>query len=377
MQTATIAEDLATTTGLHRRARHAGLIGLVAVVASCSLGMTSCGGRSERTTATTAPSTAPMSDDERGAPTSTAAPTTTATMTPQCPPVSQQLVAGEGRLTVAGVERPYLLALPDGFDPAVPTPVILAFHGSGSNMTEQAAYSRLPTEGTARGYVVVTPQGAGQPRGWDLAGGDDAAFVDLLLERLSEGMCVDQDRVDAAGISNGSAFAALLACREPYRIAAVGMVGATLADRCPDGVTPAAIAFHGTADPAVPFEGGPVKAEGARGLGVGPAEPSIAGWATHNGCSTDPTEERVGDDVLARTWQDCAGGDVAFYRIEGGGHTWPGPIDVASFGITQLGATSSTVDATTLMLDLFDRSSRTWDRSSAATTAAAPTTTTG
>jgi polyhydroxybutyrate depolymerase len=275
-----------------------------------------------------------------------------------CPPPAAALVPGAGRLVVDGVERSYLLALPDDPDPRQPTPVILNFHGSGSNMAEQAAYSRLPERGTARGYVVVTPDGTGQPRGWNLGGGADVAFVDALLAMLSTGICVDQDRIDAVGISNGSAFAALLACRQPYRIAAVGMVAATVPNRCPDGVRPAAIAFHGTDDSVVPYGGGGVNAEGARSLSAPAAEPSIASWAAHNDCETAVTDEQVGPDVVERTWSGCSGGSVSFYRIDGGGHTWPGPIDLESLGIARLGSTSSTVDATELMLDLFDRTTR-------------------
>jgi polyhydroxybutyrate depolymerase len=301
--------------------------------------------------------------------TTTAAPTTAAPS--DCAPPGAALSAGEQRLVVDGVERRYLLALPADLDPQRRTPVILDFHGSGSNMAEQAAYSRLPALGTARGYVVVTPDGTGEPQGWDLRGGADAAFVDQLLASLSAGLCVDQDRIHAAGISNGSAFAALLACREPYRIAAVGMVAATVGDRCPDGVRPAAIAFHGTDDPLVPYEGGAVAAEGARSLSAPAADPTIATWATHNGCAAGAAERRIGQDVDERSWTGCTGGSVTFYRIEGGGHTWPGPVDLETLGIARLGATSSTVDATGLMLDLFDRSSRTWGGGSG------PSTTTG
>jgi polyhydroxybutyrate depolymerase len=40
---------------------------------------------------------------------------------------------------------------------------------------------------------------------------------------------------------------------------------------------------------------------------------------------------------------------VRLYTISGGGHTWPGPIEVS-----RLGATNRRLDATGLILDAFD-----------------------
>jgi polyhydroxybutyrate depolymerase len=285
-------------------------------------------------------------------PTTTGATTTSAVDAGCTPPGT--LTEGELQLTVEGVQRSYLLALPDALDPTRPTPVILNFHGSGSDMNQQAAYSRLAQMGTERGYIVVTPDGTGTPKGWSLAGGADDTFVAQLLDTLEAGACVDRDRVFAAGISNGSAYSALLACRAPHLLAAVAMVAATTPAPCPEQVRPSVIAFAGTADPVVPYDGGAVQSEGARGLAAPAAEPSIAAWAAHDGCDPTPTDEVI-DDVTVRTWSGCDDSEVSFYRIDGGGHTWPGPIDVASLGLDRLGATTSTVDATALMLDLFDR----------------------
>lgn len=306
-----------------------------------------CGGRGERAES--------RRDDPPAAQAPTTTPSTTTTLAVGCSP-SATLTEGEARLTVDGVERSYLLALPPALDPTRPAPVIFNFHGSGSDMHQQAAYSRLPQMGTERGYIVVTPDGTGVPKGWSLAGGADDVFVAQLLDALSTGACVDRDRVFAAGISNGSAYSALLACREPHLLAGVGMVAATTAAPCPKDVHPSVIAFAGTDDPVVPYDGGAIRSEGADGLAAPSAEPSIAAWAEHDGCDPVPSEQVV-DDVTIRTWNGCDDSEVSFYRVDGGGHTWPGPIDVASLGLTRLGATTSTVDATVLILDMFDRTS--------------------
>ena len=289
--------------------------------------------------------------------TTTAVTSTTAAAPVSCPPVSAPLRSGPATLTSGGAERTYVVTLPPTFDPRRVTRVILDFHGSGSDMNQELAYSGLATKGGARGYVVVTPDGTGARKGWALGGDVDYRFADDLLAVVGRSMCIDPSRIYTAGISNGSAFSALLVCRSPYRFAAVAMVAATLPSTCPAQVRPPAIAFHGTADPIVPFTGGTVQAEGGQHFGTTApgAEGAIAKWAEHNGCGPTPANRNIGTDVIERRWTGCGpGADVTFYRIEGGGHTWPGSIDLRKAGFAFLGATTATIDATALMLDFFD-----------------------
>jgi polyhydroxybutyrate depolymerase len=260
-----------------------------------------------------------------------------------------------------GGDRLYRVAVPDGVPADEPVPLILNFHGHASDMDEQALYSGLPAEGALRGYAVVTPNGSGDPRNWTLGGGTDDDLVAALIDLLSDRVCIDPDRVYAAGISAGSAFAAFSACREPYRYAAIGLVAATVPVNCPADVTPAVISFHGTADETVRYEGGgdPEGTSGANTLAP-PVEPTLLQWAEHNGCDPAFADESIGEDVTRRVWTACHdGADIVFYKVDGGGHTWPGAIDLREIGITSLGATTQTISATELMLDFFDRHSAT------------------
>jgi polyhydroxybutyrate depolymerase len=132
------------------------------------------------------------------------------------------------------------------------------------------------------------------------------------------------------------------------------MVAAPFPDLCPPGTDRPIIEFHGTADPIVPYEGGAVNAQGFTGMATPDVKATAAKWAAHNGC-VGSGALRVAPDVVRTTWKRCAAdGDVVLYTIAGGGHTWPGPIDVTKLGITDLGATSSSIDASQLMLDFFD-----------------------
>ena len=266
-------------------------------------------------------------------------------------------------VTVAGADREYLLAIPDDYDPSKPAPLLFDFHGLGSNMQEQSPYTNLDRRGGARGYVVITPNGQGDIlRHWSLlpsaSTNPDVAFVQTMLRTTNRALCIDQKRVFSTGISNGAIFSTVLACALPGRLAAIAPVaGINVTEVCPAG-TPrvSVLAFHGTADPVVPYSGGEYfsGAPIGRVLGVPAAKPvddSAAAWAAFDGCGTPPRQSRVAGDVQRFVWPHCpATGAVELYRVVGGGHTWPGAPAVRA---GQLGPTTASIDATKLMLDFF------------------------
>lgn len=98
-----------------------------------------------------------------------------------------------------GEQRAYLLALPDDYDGATAHPLVFSFHGFASNKEGQEAYTAMADQGTARGYVVVTPDALGDPRDWNYFGdrtrAHDFGFVEALVADLSERLCIDADRV--------------------------------------------------------------------------------------------------------------------------------------------------------------------------------------
>ncbi len=217
----------------------------------------------------------------------------------------------------------------------------------------------MPAEADKAGFITVAADGSGSPQRWFIYGPnepgfvDDAAFVNALIDHLEAGLCVDPDRIYATGMSNGAGLSSQLACELNDRLAAVAPVaGLTYPLLLCRGKAPMpVIAFHGTADPLVPFEGGP---GGRLMLSLRSINDNLKGWAQHDGCADAPASERVAADVVRESYSGCqAGTDVVLYVIEDGGHTWPN-----GTGERPSGKTTRTIDATSLIWDFFAAHSR-------------------
>lgn len=273
----------------------------------------------------------------------------------QCGPGASPPSRGNTNRTLdyGGLARTYILRIPPGYDGSAPVPLVLNFHSFGSNAVQQAVYSGLSAKADDEGFVLVTPNGTGEPQRWNNAllpsGADDVGFVRALLDTLTAELCIDTTSVFAAGMSNGSAFVQRLACAMPERITAVAAVAAfVLPLRCETETPVGIIAFHGTEDACVPYGGGMTRC-GAQSVPVPAAEVSAGNWARHNGCNPQPSVTGVAEHVRSIAYSECRNGaSVVLYSVEGGGHTWPGSIEVP-----RLGATTQEIRATDLIWEFF------------------------
>lgn len=252
----------------------------------------------------------------------------------------------EMRLVVDGTERTALLRAPT--TAPAPRRLVLAFHGYGGGMWDLGYTGGLSDLAETEGFVVAYPQGIGDGPTWDLTGETDIPFVLALIDELVASQCVDPAHVFATGFSMGGGMTNLLACRVADRFAAVATIAANHGDTWGDPCTPARpvpiVAFHGTLDEALPYEGGDSPFPDRP---VTPVEDWMGGWAATNGCTGDPTLESVAADVDSLTWQGCAA-PTTLYRIVGGGHTWPGGLNDPTFGYS-----TDSISASQIMWDLF------------------------
>src|SRR5471030_924979 len=137
-------------------------------------------------------------------------------------------------------------------------------HGAGGWPVQQMELSRWNRMADEHGFIVVYPSGieSAGPRVWHM-GGDglmrDVRFISELIDKLEAAYNIDPSRIYANGISNGGGMSFVLSCTLSSRIAAVGMVAAAQTlpwSWCTDQRAVPMIAFHGTGDPMVPYNGG-------------------------------------------------------------------------------------------------------------------------
>jgi polyhydroxybutyrate depolymerase len=262
-----------------------------------------------------------------------------------------------GSFVSSGEKRDYLLYVPKSYDRSKPTPLVISMHGAGLWGASQRDISRWNELADSKGFIVVYPSGAGGKgvRVWRAEPGDglmkDVRFISQLIDTLRASYNIDSTRIYANGLSNGGGMSFVLSCTLSDRIAAVGMVAAAQTipwTWCTDARAVPMIAFHGTADPEVPYNGG--------SSWVSPRPfPNVprwgANWARRNRCGANPVDSTVARDVTRRAYTNCADdAAVVLYTVQGGGHTWPGGTPLPKWFV---GRTTQSIDATSLMWSFF------------------------
>jgi polyhydroxybutyrate depolymerase len=262
-----------------------------------------------------------------------------------------------GSFVSSGEKRDYLLYVPSSYDRRRSTPLVISMHGAGLWGAAQKETSRWNDLADEQGFIVVYPSAVGGKgvRIWRAEPGaglmKDVRFISELIDTLKASYNIDSTRIYANGLSNGGGMSFVLSCTLSDRIAAVGMVAAaqTMPWRwCKDHRAVPMIAFHGTTDPEVPYNGGSSWVS-QRPF---PSTPKwAANWARRNRCGANPVESVVTADVTRRTYTNCAdNAAVALYTIRGGGHTWPGGTPLPKWFV---GRTTRSIDATGLMWAFF------------------------
>lgn len=274
-----------------------------------------------------------------------------------------------GSIVSSGVEREYLLHVPESYDPAAPTPLVISLHAGATWPAHQSNLTRWNRQADREGILVVYPAGnpqlLGVARIWhSFEPGPglerDVRFVADLIDELQAAYAVDPARIYVDGMSNGGGMAFVLSCALSDRIAAVGLVAPAQSlpsDWCRDARPVPMLAFHGTADELAPYDGGPMGDPFNPVRRVFPAVRGfVADWAERNRCAADPVESPVAHDVTRLEYRDCAeGAGVALYTLRGGGHSWPGGKPPPEW---RVGPTNTSIDATAAMWEHFREHSR-------------------
>ena len=248
-------------------------------------------------------------------------------------PISAQQTIN-GSMIHNGIQRDYILYIPAIYDGSTDVPLVLNFHGYGSNANEQMFYGDFRDIADTEGFLLVHPQGTiiNGDQQWNvgfLGNGnttDDVGFTEALIDELANLYTINLDRVYATGMSNGGFMSFLLACQLSEKIAAVASVTGSMTpdtyDACNAQQPTPILQIHGTGDSNVLYNGD----TWTRSI-----EDVISYWVNYNNCETSPTTTALTDinrlDGSTVEHIIYSGGDngvtTEHMKIIGGGHTWP------------------------------------------------------
>ncbi len=265
-----------------------------------------------------------------------------------------------------GLQRSYRVYQSALYDGNTAFPVLVLLHGMDQTGDAMIPLTHMNTVADQMGFNVIYPDAYNKNwnDGRNVAGipaydqnVDDVGFIGAVLDRVKGTLRVDAKRIYVAGISNGAMMAYRLACETPERFAAaatvVGALPVNLAASCSSATPIPIIAFNGTNDGLVLWNGGTIIVNNQDLGDILSVPETIAQWVAINRCNsaaqivempdTAPTD---GTRAYRETYTPQTGGaDVVFYRIEGAGHTWPG----GAFYQLLMGSVCNDIDASALI----------------------------
>ncbi|HEX2824714.1 MAG TPA: PHB depolymerase family esterase [Burkholderiales bacterium] len=283
-------------------------------------------------------------------------------------------------LTHQNLRRSYSVHVPPQARGGRPLPLVIAFHGAGSNAEVMRVYTRMDAASDRDGYVVVYPNGSSGFEGrfltWNagnccgpaaLLQVDDVGFALTVIEDVSKRASIDRRRIYATGLSNGAMMAYRLAAEASDRIAAVaGVAGSmSLASFAPTRPMPV-MHIHSTTDHIARFDGGlgPPRSIADTRMFNMPVEDMLRKWLDHDGCplKTAAVETVTGrpgtpdesHTAIKRVYGPCReGSEVVLWQLSGAGHVWPG--GVRDYNPELLGTGTAIIDANAEIWKFFSR----------------------
>jgi len=273
----------------------------------------------------------------------------------------------ERSLVLQNVTRYYLLYVPAAYTGQEAWPLVINFHGYSSSAPSQMInHAKMNAVADTGHFLIAYPQGlvvkdlqdGSSNAGWYIPGStgashDDVAFTDRLIDQIDSDFNIDLARVHATGWSNGGEFSFYLACMLPDRIASVASVSNAmndiLLDTCQVKRPYSTLLIHGTADLIFPWSGLPV-------FFSSPPK-TVSFWASHNNCSLDSVVTELPDLVttdnstvtLIQYFNCDDNTETLFYRVNNGGHAWPGT------GPSRWGNTNRDINASVEIWNFFKR----------------------
>ncbi len=281
------------------------------------------------------------------------------------------------------ITREYQLYIPTSYAEDGEVPLVVYLHGAGENKEFAPRTTDLVEVAEEEGFVLVFAEasfelqdqgvfvwadGRGAIGGAVDASLDDVGFVNALVDAITDEFAINPSKRYLCGFSNGGSLTQRMAIQANERFAAMATVAAGLhepyATENPGRAIPM-LFIHGTDDPLASYEEGGITGENQLMFTVGllNVEESVGYWVTNNQCDATPLETDLANtntfDNSTVTKFEYTGGTngaaVTLYRINGGGHTWPGVTNGALRQPQIFGQTNEDVKAGREIWDFFKR----------------------
>ena len=227
-----------------------------------------------------------------------------------------------------GVNREYVLYIPNSYDGTSSVPLMLNFHGFGGSVSDYMQEADMRSLAEADTFILIYPQGScldglshwnACPLGGDnKSDADDFSFVEAIINEISSQYNVDMERIYAAGYSNGGMMAYGLANYKSNLVAAVASVSGVMLECTGSTSHPMPVVhLHGTSDGVLPYNGS---------SDWNSAQSTLDYWINFNNTITTPTVSIDNSGGMSIEHYVYDQGDssvsVEHYKFIGGDHVW-------------------------------------------------------
>lgn len=227
-----------------------------------------------------------------------------------------------------GINREYMLYVPNSYDGTSAVPLMLNFHGFGGSASDYMQEADMRSLAEADTFILIYPQGSCSdglshwnpcPIGGDnKSTADDVGFIESMISEISSQYNINMKRIYAAGYSNGGMMAYGLANYKSNLIAAVASVsGAMLDCTGPISHPMPVVHLHGTSDGVLPYNGDSYYSS---------VQSTLNYWINFNNTTTNPTVSSDNSGGMTIEHYVYDQGDslvsVEHYKYIGGDHVW-------------------------------------------------------
>jgi len=224
--------------------------------------------------------------------------------------------------------REYVLYIPSSYDGTSSVPLMLNFHGFGGNASSYMNTADMRALAESDTFILAYPQGSCSngsshwnpcPLGGDnKSTADDIGFVEVIINQISSQYNLDNERIYAAGYSNGGMMAYGLANYKSNLIAAVASVSGSMLDCIGPTNHPMPIVhLHGTSDGVITYGGN---------SSYSSAQSTLDHWINFNNTTTTPTisSDNTGGMTIQHYVYDQGDSSVSVehFKYIGGDHVW-------------------------------------------------------